>query len=294
MDVEGEQVIFTLPKDAVASAIRHLNFHQEMQGSGEARCPHDDESKDDEMQQTDLAEALKFWDKLWITYNELSPWIDPRPVRIVADVQISVGWMHAGYPVMSQAPELLEISGTRPMLKCFDLKRIKSRGKEDYWGSFHELGHNMQRKSWTFEGTTEVTVNIFTIYGLLKLCDEKRLEAIWRAPEPGAVARYFREGCRREVWNHDPFLALHTYTLVIREFGWKGLIDTFAEYAAEEQLGEGIGDIVSDADRIGVFIARWSRNVGRDLRPHWSRWGFGDELVQGDTGLDHLKPWDSL
>ena len=32
------------------------------------------------------------------------------------------------------------------------------------WGLYHELGHNHQNRDWTFDGTVEVTVNLFTLY----------------------------------------------------------------------------------------------------------------------------------
>ena len=35
---------------------------------------------------------------------------------------------------------------------------------DQHWGMFHEIGHNVQRKDWTFEGYTECTVNIFSMF----------------------------------------------------------------------------------------------------------------------------------
>jgi len=47
-------------------------------------------------------------------------------------------------------------------------ERIRENG---CWGMFHELGHNFQDQMWTWNGTTEVTVNIFTLHAMEKICN---------------------------------------------------------------------------------------------------------------------------
>ncbi len=75
-----------------------------------------------------------------------------RPERIVADVQISAGYMHSGYPIMiptSAAPKMVTFG------------KLKFPG----WGFYHEIGHNHQRGYFTFEGTGEVTNNVLGMNG---------------------------------------------------------------------------------------------------------------------------------
>ncbi|XP_036976214.1 TRPM8 channel-associated factor homolog isoform X2 [Acanthopagrus latus] len=76
-----------------------------------------------------------------------------RKERFVADVQISHGWMHAGYPVMiheTAADELINV------------KNARTNG---IWGPIHELGHNQQRCCWEFPpNTTECTCNLWALY----------------------------------------------------------------------------------------------------------------------------------
>ncbi len=43
--------------------------------------------------------------------------------------------------------------------RMVDLATLLSKGE---WGLFHELGHNHQSAAWTFDGTGEVTVNLFS------------------------------------------------------------------------------------------------------------------------------------
>ncbi len=74
-----------------------------------------------------------------------------RPERMVADVQISAGFMHSGYPIMLHLPEAREM---------VTLSRLQFPG----WGFHHEIGHNHQRPYFTFEGTVEVTNNVLCMH----------------------------------------------------------------------------------------------------------------------------------
>jgi len=252
IDCEGKRVIFTLPVRCLQEALR----------AG-----------------ADISAALAFWDSLWDAYNRLSPRTDPRRQRIVPDVETSLGFMHSGYPIMTHFESVVETNdGGIPYV--LDVKNLKKNGS---WGLFHEMGHNMQQDAWTFEGTTEVTVNLFTLWGYSVLCSDKVKEHL--APPP---ASFIDDGCPRAAWDSDPFLALRTYAQVLAEFGWEPLRATFQEYASEE------GNIERDyARQVSDFVLRWSRACGRDLRPHWRRWGFGDVLPEGEDVEDiaALEPW---
>ena len=256
VDCEGRKVILTLPVHAVRTAM-------------EAGA--------------DIVGVLDFYDRLWACYHELSPQTDPRPQRIVPDIQTSVGFMHSGYPIMTHFEGVLDTSETYPIPKVLDVGRLK---KEGSWGLFHELGHNMQRKSWTFRGTVEVTVNLFTLWGIQQLCDPMD------KPHPSfsieKPSDFIAAGSPRAKWESDPFLALRTYAQIISTFGWKALQATFKRYAEE-------GEVARDyAKQVSSFVRIWSLELGRDLRPHWRHWGFREELKDEDLELDQLKPWSFM
>lgn len=80
-----------------------------------------------------------------------------RPERIVTDRQISAGYMHSGYPIMTHLDAAAFMT---------DLADLGDHG----WGPYHEIGHNHQSGDWTFDGTVEVTVNLFTLYILETVC----------------------------------------------------------------------------------------------------------------------------
>mmetsp|Transcript_106915 Transcript_106915/g.312611 ORF Transcript_106915/g.312611 Transcript_106915/m.312611 type:complete len:789 (+) Transcript_106915:44-2410(+) len=249
VDCEGAKVILTLPVHAVREALT----------AG-----------------ADILAALDFYDRLWTRYNDLSPWTDPRPQRIVPDVQTSHGWMHAGYPIMTHFGEVIETSATHPIPRVLDVHRLE---KEGNWGLFHEMGHNMQRGSWTFHGTEEVTVNLFTLWGFSQLCED------CTAKHTASPTDFIKAGCPRDKWNSDPFLALRTYAQVIASFGWEHLKATFKRYAEEGNVARNY------AEQVRSFVRFWSLDIRCDIRPHWRRWGFEEELQTEDPELSQLEPW---
>jgi hypothetical protein len=113
-------------------------------------------------------EVMAFWNQVVALQDELGMHAHLRSngERINIDVQIVAGYLHAGYPVQGPhvaAPEIV------------DINTLESSGS---WGWFHEMGHESQRradKSWgsdnpyTFDGSVECTVNLFTSYTFDKL-----------------------------------------------------------------------------------------------------------------------------
>ncbi|MBM4087378.1 MAG: hypothetical protein FJ272_21510, partial [Planctomycetes bacterium] len=108
----------------------------------------------------DPEELMKFWDKVLDACAELAglPLERERPERYVADVQISAGYMHSGYPIMTHLDAAAVMVDKPRMIR------------EGAWGLFHEMGHNHQSPDWTFAGTGEVTCNLFTLYVLDTVC----------------------------------------------------------------------------------------------------------------------------
>jgi hypothetical protein len=68
-----------------------------------------------------------------------------RPERMVHDAAISVGYMHAGYPIMT----------------FLDVVEGTLDPQAGHWGHLHELGHNFQDGPWTWGCTGEVSCNWF-------------------------------------------------------------------------------------------------------------------------------------
>jgi hypothetical protein len=203
----------------------------------------------------------KFWDRAVELQDELAgtQHLRKRPERIVADVQISAGYMHSGYPIMTHLQSATD---------AVNLARIQQNG----WGHFHELGHNHQSSDWTFEGTGEVTCNIFTLCVMEKLCGRapgQGHEEMVPAKAARRLALHLRGENKWERWKSDPFLALTMYHQLRAGFGWETFQKIFAEYRdlPRDQRPK------TDQAKRDQWLLRWSHKTGRNLGPFFQAWG---------------------
>lgn len=231
-ELVGEKVIFTVP----SSHVRALD---------------------------DPEALLKLWDRAVRAEEELACRPErKRPERIVADRQISAGYMHSGYPIMTPIDDSTRLA--------VDEARLRDGGS---WGHLHELGHNLQSGDWTFDGTGEVTNNVLAMYvysELLKLPFDSGHPAIRdRAARLERVKKHLAAGAPFSAWKSNPFLALSMYIQVIDGFGWEPFRKVFAEYralpAAERPRG--------DDQKRDQWLVRLSRATGKNLGPFFQTWG---------------------
>jgi hypothetical protein len=211
----------------------------------------------------DPEDLMKFWDSVMDRYADLLGRETQRRrlERFVPDVQISAGYMHAGYPLMT----MLDITNT-----IVDKERIISNRHGGVWGLFHEIGHNHQNYDWTFRGTGEVTVNLFSLYIMDKVCDvpDKGHPSITKRARKRNTDRYFADGCDYEKWKRDPFLALCMYMQLQEAFGWEPFTKVFKEYRTltQEQRPQ------SDGEKRDKWMVQMARAVGRNLGPFFQSW----------------------
>lgn len=209
----------------------------------------------------DPTAVLEHWDRVMDACATLAarPTARRSPERIVSDADISVGYMHAGYPIMTG----LDVTRT-----FVDLAKLHTL--DGGWGFYHEIGHNHQNPDWTFGGTTEVTVNLFSMYVLETVCGLPKEQSTKRALVDPArrIAKYLATPSF-DAWKADPFHALAMYAQLRNEFGWEPYKKVFAEYrdlpAAERPRG--------DDARHDQWMMRMSRAVGRNLGPFFQAWG---------------------
>lgn len=202
---------------------------------------------------------METWNRVLDACAELAcrPLQRTRPERIVPDLQISVGYMHAGYPVMTWADQYTKLVDTQVLLK-------------GSWGLFHELGHNHQSRDWTFGGTGEVTVNLFTLYVFDKVCRVPVSESrITKKRIQDRVREYLNGGAPFEKWKSDPFLALVMYAQLQQAFGWEAYRKVFTEYRNLDEKDRP----TTDAEKRDQWLVRFSRVVGRDMGPFFQAWG---------------------
>lgn len=185
------------------------------------------------------------------------------PERYVPDVQISAGYMHSGYPIMTH------LDAVPPMCEAAKLKAGN-------WGLFHELGHNHQHGEWTFDGTGEVTNNLWSLYLMEKIAGKQPggaalgHDAMDSAEKRHEKAKkHIDTGADFEKWKSDPFLALEMYYELREAFGWEPFKRVFAEYQALKP-GE---RPKNDLEKHDQWMVRMSRSVGKNLGPFFEKWG---------------------
>ena len=232
-----------------------------------------------EVRALDDPEALlRFWDRVLDADADLAglPHERVAPERYVADVEISAGYMHSGYPIMTH----LDAAA-----RMVDLELLSKKGD---WGLFHEMGHNHQQPDWTFEGTGEVTCNLFALYVLetvVGIPGTSGHEA-FRDRET-RTARYLADGAKFETWKADPFLALFSYVQLREAFGWKPFQ---AVFAADRTLADAERPRTEEQKR-DAWMTRFSRAVGKDLGPFFTTWGIPTSAArarrpEGPAALD--------
>ncbi|MGQ9561929.1 MAG: M60 family metallopeptidase [Thermogutta sp.] len=227
------------------------------------------------------AEVMEFWTDVIAACDRLAGGpARPDAQRIVCDLQISAGYMHSGYPIMTH----LDIA---PVL--VDVARLQANGHGGVWGLFHEIGHNYQSPDWTFQGTGEVTNNLFTVYVFDHLCRvlrEKTHPALATQERLKRRQKYFASGAPFDQWQADPFLALDMYLQLQEAFGWEPFEKTFAEYRTlkpEERPR-------TDSEKRDQWLIRFSHAVGRDLSGFFRRWGVPISPGAADS-LGDLPSW---
>lgn len=225
----------------------------------------------------DDPEALMaLWDQILDNAADLAmiPHERTRPERYTADVQISAGYMHAGYPIMV------------PLEAAADMVSV-DRLKAGTWGLFHELGHNHQSSDWTFDGTVEVTVNLFSLY-LMETISNKPVgeghEAL--ADRNTRMARHLAMGAPFDKWKSDPFLALHMYLQIREAFGWEPFKQAFAAY----QKLPGPKRPKSEEQKRDMWLVQMSTTTGKNLGPFFQAWGIPTSDAARDS-VAHLPAW---
>ncbi|HLV81660.1 MAG TPA: M60 family metallopeptidase, partial [Chthonomonadaceae bacterium] len=180
-ELEGRKVILTLP----SSVVRHLD---------------------------DPEPLLAYWDQMMsLCYAFFAAPERPRPERYCVDRQISAGYMHSGYPIMTG----------EDVAKTFcDLGVLRGPEAIRCWGFYHEMGHNFQQPEWTWDDFGEVTNNLFSLYA------SEKLNGVAIGAHPAMTAA---EIARREqavaaapgeerYYAKDPWYPLTMFFLLRRQF----------------------------------------------------------------------------
>ncbi|XP_075713741.1 TRPM8 channel-associated factor homolog [Rhinoderma darwinii] len=206
-------------------------------------------------------EALSsIWDSAMNAVSELAaiPKKFQRPERIVADVQISAGWMHSGYPIMCHQSSKMPLT---------DLQSIKTEG---IWGYIHELGHNQQKSGWEFSPhTTEATCNLWSVYvheNVLGISRDKAHASLMPADRDARIRKYLNDGAKLADWN--VWTALETYLQLQEGFGWDPFKRLFSDYQTMSHVS------TKKEDKMNLWAEKFSLAVNKNLIPFFQTWGW--------------------
>ena len=218
-------------------------------------------------------EVMNYWNSVMDACADLAM-IDhqrPSPERFVVDVQISAGYMHAGYPIMAPS----NLAG-----EVLDVETLQRKGN---WGVFHEIGHNHQEPEWTYGGMTEVTVNLFSMYVYDTLHPgAKQHPQIQSDSIAKMIADFEKTGRLSGPWpNLIPYIELKD------QFGWesyRSLFQTYQDLPPAERPK-------SDLEKRSQWMVRFSNEVGRNLTPFFEYWKI-ETSDDAKAQIKHLPEWN--
>jgi hypothetical protein len=226
-------------------------------------------------------ELMGFWNKILMAQADLAGWppTPASPERIVFDQQISAGYLHSGYPVMGP----LSLAG--PSLSTEYMER-SGDFEGGLWGYYHELGHNHQSDDWTFRGTVEVTVNLFTLYAY------EVVNGIPVAQNARGSAEFRKKEIQSINWTNpdfsklDPFQALVMYEQLQQAFGWDTFKTLFRKYRALPDAERP----KTDLEKRDRWMVEFSRQTGKNLGPFFQAWGL-ETSPEARASIQQLPCW---
>ena len=197
----------------------------------------------------DATELMKTWVETVEACDWLAAWKDRRsPERIVSDAEISIGWMHSGYPI-----------------KCYldsakDSVNYQKLRKEGNWGFFHELGHNHQSSLWTYAGYTEVTNNLFSLYCMEKIAGKKLGDGHGEDMAALAAEMTLDPKAHRD----SAFHLLSQYYYPVKQFGWLSLQQTFAELDGRKDIKKADGLVKKNLGIAGRAVEKQQEALDKE------------------------------
>ncbi|XP_048193691.1 TRPM8 channel-associated factor 3-like [Perognathus longimembris pacificus] len=221
--------------------------------------------------------VLQLWDEMMQAASGLAakPFPYRRPERIVFDVQVLGGLLHAGYPIVGR----IEIVG--------DFISDAAIRKNGLWSGLHELGHNHQQSPWNFPPhTTEATCNLWAVYIHETVLDIPRARAhpeLKPETRKKRIKNYVDKGAPLREWTM--WIALETYLQLQEAFGWEPFTKIFADYQANSKGPK------DNTKKMNLWVKKFSEAVNKNLVPFFETWGWPVEKEVSDS-LASLPEWE--
>lgn len=245
----------------------------------------------------DPEKVMTLWDSIISTAAELAqlPYPFVRPVRMVVDVQITAGSMHAGYPIMiGHSPSVGQVSLD---VIANPQKLLQPSEGGANWGFFHEIGHDFQNQEWVFDGTGEVSCNLYALYIFDNVVKSREGAHgnIKKEYQEKLMKDYFAKGASYENYQQDPFLGLIPFMQIQQQFGWEPFKQTFKwylEHPSDELMVSYDDSSYKQVNQLKInrFVERLSIATNRNLTSFFTYWGIPVTESTGEK-LKRYKTW---
>lgn len=230
----------------------------------------------------DPTELMKTWDKAiregywdWTGMTEGNPDVRHRAPfnkwRIVHDVLFKPGVAQvSGYPVRAGATD-----------NYFKQAVSVDGVKNSNWGTFHELGHNMQMGStWNFDGNGEVTNNLFH-FRVSKIFGHQsyKIAEVWNSAVPYIAAKKNVEVGKDKVnWAsmdvaENPYksrahdIRLMMYAQIFEKYGYEFMTHIYKRGREARFVS------VNNQSKIDFFYEALCEYTHLDMEPYLNQWG---------------------
>lgn len=236
---------------------------------------------------TNPTALMQAWDEFVVHMNDFSglsdqaalPHTSPQhPHRMVADIQISAGYLHAGYPIMGP----LDNAYGRGLARINDEQGSLQTG----WGFWHELGHNYQQNAWKLPDTVEVTVNMWSLYMQEQYTGKNRLSGQGSYNQAEALIDQNADWDQHSVWTK-----LVMYDQIRLHCGWASYA-TLQTRAREETNYPSGQQAQND-----WFLVQMSDICNTNLSNHFEDYGItitSEAKAQAASNLPPLRPLRGL
>ncbi|XP_074726374.1 TRPM8 channel-associated factor 2-like [Strix uralensis] len=174
-----------------------------------------------------------------------------RPQRMVADVQTSNGWMHAGYLVMHHLESMTEM---------IDVQSLQDNG---LCGAIHDLGLRQHQSEREFPPhTTKTNHSRWSVYvneTVLGIPRDKGHNALSLGLRKKRIRDYIENRAQLKDW--EVFTSLETYLQLQEAFGWKAFTEIFSEY-------QNMSELPDDNDsKMNLLAETFSHLVKKNVTP---------------------------
>ena len=214
------------------------------------------------------------WDEIAERYDGLVGVAEDRdiphrspdnPQRLVADIQISAGWMHSGYPIM-----FFEGVTAR---EAVDVNVIQTNA----WGFWHELGHNYQQIPWFWEPIVEVSVNLHSLHIQLAYGNRSRLFELDKSGKTyyDKAIDFVNSDYPGKNFEHTGYFErLVMIKQLQMAFGWQFYTNLHIAYRELPREQVSMDEDEDEQQKVDLFVQMASKVSGCDLVEFFECWGF--------------------